>query len=304
MFRVLAILMVSVLVFGSVLGDISQDPLKINNLEDMQSDLEKKLQENGIDIPLNGTKIDTEKIENALKEKCKNENAEDAVDELKEQQNVVKDCVTQYINGTQINEELEEAKKTGSMDEVFTKYCKKWPDVYSCFNNVTTTVKKCLNEKEETVLDKSLKIVQDFQEFMCFKEGDRLAMFVAQGGIECLDQQQEGMKECFNATIGGRLPDQDTLSVATLPTFLFEEKDCEDFEKIRLCVNGVLEKCSDTTPANLVDASFKFIRKQMECAVPTVDAKATAVGASTSSAATFRSVLAVTFSVLLLGRVY
>lgn len=269
----LCILLTVFLIFGKVSSqgsnsldfDDVQKKLKDNGGPDL-SDIEKKLQDSGVNIPdLNNTKLDAEKFENVLRDKCEKQGAGDAVEALKEQQESVQNCVSQKINGSQLQEELEEAKKSGSMDEVFAKYCNMWPSVYGCVENVTTTLRSCLTEKEQKAFNQSLNIVQDLQQFMCVKDGDRLAMFVAEGGVECVQEQQEGIKNCLNSTVGGRLPDPSELSVATLPTFLFSEEDCHDFDKIRLCVNVELERCKDTTPANIVDAFFKFLKKQMPC---------------------------------------
>ncbi|CAG9760518.1 unnamed protein product [Ceutorhynchus assimilis] len=264
----LGLITVVLVLFGAVNAQISNsldDPKKI--LEDPNvKDLEQKLKDNGISLPdFNQTSVETEKAEKVLREKCKKQNAEDAVDLLKEQQEALKQCVTLYVNGSDIQNELEEAKKTGSMDEVFKKYCGKWPDVYGCADNATATIRRCMTSQEDKAFNKTLAIVEELQEFMCFKDGDRLAMFVAEGGVECIQEQQEGIKECFNATVGSRMPQEDDFSLATLPTFLYTERDCADFDKIRTCVNEVLEKCHDTTPANIVDASLKFIKKQMAC---------------------------------------
>lgn len=38
-----------------------------------------------------------------------------------------------------------------------------------------------------------------------------------------------------------------------------------DFDTLRNCINTELEKCEDSTPANIVDAFFKFLKKQMPC---------------------------------------
>jgi hypothetical protein len=40
---------------------------------------------------------------------------------------------------------------------------------------------------------------------------------------------------------------------------------CSDFDTIRTCFNDELEKCKDSTPANIVDAFFKFLKKHMPC---------------------------------------
>lgn len=61
------------------------------------------------------------------------------------------------------------------MDEVFGKYCKKWPEIYGCLDNVTATARSCMDNKEEAAFNKSLQILSELQEFMCFKDGDRMA---------------------------------------------------------------------------------------------------------------------------------
>nr|CAI5855143.1 unnamed protein product [Callosobruchus analis] len=90
-------------------------------------------------------------------------------------------------------------------------------------------------------------------------------VFVAEGGIECMDEQRQGVQDCLNKTLGARLPDTDELSITNIPTFLFSAKECQDFDTVRTCINAELEKCKDSTPANIVDAFFKFLKKQMPC---------------------------------------
>lgn len=76
---------------------------------------------------------------------------------------------------TEIQEELEKSKSTGSMDEVFSKYCNKWPDMHGCFDNVTSIARQCMDKREEAALNKTMEILNELQTFMCFKGGDRLA---------------------------------------------------------------------------------------------------------------------------------
>jgi len=297
------------LLFGTVLCQLPNS-LDFDNLQKQfqqnsdLGDLEKRLQESGVNLSdLNNTKVDPTKIENVLKEKCDKQNASDAVDNLKAQSDVTNNCVSLQINATEVQKELDEAKKTGSMDEVFAKYCRRWPDIYNCYEGTIATVRRCLSTKEETAFNKTLEIGQEFQEFMCHKDGDRLAMFVAEGGVECVQEQQEGIKQCLNSTVGARLPAANDLSVATLPTFLFAEKDCQDFDTLRLCINEVLENCKDSTPANIIDASLKFLKKQMPCGSSandeTVPAPAEKAVLTTNSAYGLWSSIFVVFGCLL-----
>lgn len=61
------------------------------------------------------------------------------------------------------------------MDEVFGKYCKKYPEIYKCVEEVTEKVKPCLSAEEQKTLSKTLTIVGELKEFICFKDGDRIA---------------------------------------------------------------------------------------------------------------------------------
>lgn len=88
---------------------------------------------------------------------------------------MLQECIEAQVNVTAVQEELEEAKKTGSMDEVFAKYCKKIPDVMSCVKKVNEAVKECLEDKEKDSLKILSNITESLLDFACFKDGDRIA---------------------------------------------------------------------------------------------------------------------------------
>lgn len=79
------------------------------------------------------------------------------------------------VNVTALQEELDEAKKTGSMDEVFREYCKKIPNVMSCVKNVTDAIKPCLEDKEKDSLKTLSNITESLLDFACLKDGDKIA---------------------------------------------------------------------------------------------------------------------------------
>jgi len=249
------IILFTIILAAGCLGQIS------NDLEDVEEKIHT--------IPglenFNSSQLPSEQdVEKLVREKCeKNGAGEESFNALKNQQTALKDCLEENFNMTQIQEEVEEAKKTGSMDEVFGKYCKKYPEVQKCIEGVSAAVKPCLSKDEQDALDKALKIADELREFVCFKDGDRIAMFIAEGGVECLESKKEELQLCANKTLGARIPTD--LSVNSLPTFLFSARDCSDFDAIRTCVNEELEQCKDSTPANIVDAFFKFLKKHMPC---------------------------------------
>ncbi|CAH0555894.1 unnamed protein product [Brassicogethes aeneus] len=232
-----------------------------------------------------------EDVEKKFKEKCEQNGADPSiVDNWKENHESLKSCMEKYVNVTILQEELEEAKKTGAMDEVFGRYCGKYGDIHQCFADVTGDVRKCLNHKEAGAFNITLTAIGELKEFLCYKDGDRMAMFVAEGGPECIEEQKNGIQNCMNATLGTRIPTD--LSIENMPSFLFTDNDCSDFDTIRTCINVELEKCKTNTPANLMDAFFKFLKKHTPCKnVPTNKMKAALKDSATTGAVSTFAVL-------------
>lgn len=54
-------------------------------------------------------------------------------------------------------------------------------------------------------------------------------------------------------------------SIDQLPTLIIKEENCHDMDKLEECVVKELETCKESTPANLVEALFRFVRKETPC---------------------------------------
>lgn len=79
------------------------------------------------------------------------------------------------MNPSKIKDELEEAKKTGSMDEVFGKYCNKRQEYKECIMKTVNVSKECLEETEINALDTAARVIEEVMDFACYRDGDRLA---------------------------------------------------------------------------------------------------------------------------------
>lgn len=49
-------------------------------------------------------------------------------------------------------------------------------------------------------------------------------MFIAEGGIECLENRKDGLQGCINSTFSKRVPNE--IGVETVPLLMFEKDDC------------------------------------------------------------------------------
>ncbi|XP_045474734.1 uncharacterized protein LOC123680732 [Harmonia axyridis] len=193
-----------------------------------------------------------------LKEKCDSRGGKGTYANVQKARDTLQSCVEDLIDLDTIKKEIEESKKTGSMDEVFGKYCKKRPEFKKCVDKFLEKLKLCLIDDEKKNLETVLNLIKELGEFACYKDGDRIAMFVAEEGPECIKAHVEGIKTCVNNT----LKLSTTSTVDSLPTFLNATKVCDDLAKIQPCIVTELEVCDNTTPANVVDSVFRFIRKR------------------------------------------
>jgi len=109
-----------------------------------------------------------------------------------------------------------------------------------------------------------INITKSLLEFVCHENGNQIALFIAEEGPECFNSKVDELQECFNTTMGkyfgNEMPTMDNL-----PTLIIKEDNCRDMDRLEACVVKELELCKESTPANLVEALFRFVRKETPC---------------------------------------
>ncbi|XP_053987765.1 27 kDa hemolymph protein-like [Hylaeus volcanicus] len=207
---------------------------------------------------------------NLLKQKCDQNGGEGAFETADRAKGEIAQCLKSFVNVTKLQEEMEKYKPTGDLDIVFKNYCRKTPMLKSCVSNFTAAIEPCLEPKEK----ENKKIIQNITDsllsFICFKEGDRIALFISADGPECLQSKQQDIGNCLNATFGSYLPPVDSNGgllggLESLPSLILGPKECSDVSKLQTCIVNKLETCSDPTPANIVDSIFNFIFRVTPC---------------------------------------
>lgn len=253
-------IIIIVLIGGVVFAEIDDSGLP-GSLQDLNVG---KLPGN-LSVPVDLSKAPTlEEGEKLLEEKCKKMGHPEAFEAAKNAKDEVQKCVLNLVNITELKEEMEIAKPTGDLDVVFRKYCRKSPDLQNCITNFTATVDPCLNEQEKETKHLMQNITDSIVKFICYKEGDRIALFIAEGGFECLSSNQENIQQCVNSTVSKNLPKEE-VTTDNLPSFVFGEEQCRDMTTLQTCVVRALETCKEPTPANIIDSMFNFVRKMTPC---------------------------------------
>lgn len=52
-------------------------------------------------------------------------------------------------------------------------------------------------------------------------------MFIAEGGLECLQEKQDAIQNCVNVTFGSKIPSEVPTEIDSLPLFVINQEQCE-----------------------------------------------------------------------------
>lgn len=139
-----------------------------------------------------------------------------------------------------------------------------------------------------------IRLLVSFYIFFCHSLIDWpiFLVFIAEKGPECFSSKQDEVQNCVNATFHSYMPTE-KLSLENLPNLILTERECQDMEKLQKCIVNELENCEESTPANLVESLFKFIKNETLCATVTAPQKA-----DNRSAANYSNVNQAFFNVL------
>jgi hypothetical protein len=147
-----------------------------------------------------------EDVKQAIKERCdKVSGGEDAYTNVEEAFATFTECMQPLADFGELEEEIRVAKPTGDLDGVFNKYCKRRTAAVECLNNFTSAAEMCLDDEEKKTKKVAVSIFTNLLNFVCHKDGDQIALFIAEKGPECFQEQKEDITDCFNKTFGGYL---------------------------------------------------------------------------------------------------
>lgn len=160
------------------------------------------------------------------------------------------------------------------------RYCARRHTALECVKNFTASTTPCLSDAENEHKGMFEKMFEKLLGFVCHKEGDQIALFIAEKGPECFASQKDEMWRCVNETYGDQInnliggqPQQDLNNFDVdkvklpeqLPEFIVEKEQCHQMEEVQVCITKVLEQCEETTPANLFESAAKFVRNESPC---------------------------------------
>ncbi|XP_034824227.1 27 kDa hemolymph protein-like [Maniola hyperantus] len=193
-----------------------------------------------------------------LKQYCKKNGAEDKVDEVQTSITNFADCMKAIIDADTLKKEIEEAKPKGALDEVFKKYCAKSPQLKTCIHTLMTGVTPCLDTTSRDNVGFANNATDQLIDFVCYKDGDRIALFIAEQGPECFQEKASNIRQCATSMKEG-INSVDDAKKLTL------NEQCAKFDELTACIVRSLEECSTPTPGNMAESLFRFVRRSSPC---------------------------------------
>ncbi|KAK4875011.1 hypothetical protein RN001_011433 [Aquatica leii] len=204
---------------------------------------------------------DYDAIEGLVKDKCKKNGGNNAFKNLQDSVIELKNYVEKNFESNVITKEIEDASKTGSLDEVFKKYCDLKPEVMKHAHKLGGSIESCLEDDEKVIFKIAENITEGLIDFACDKDGERIALFIVEDGFTCIASKSEALQKCGADVATPKMP----TTFDKIPTLAVTKQECDDYKKVQECVLNVLETCSNSTPSNVVDSLLTYIYKLSPC---------------------------------------
>lgn len=188
---------------------------------------------NNIEIPAllqNTTLPSVDDMKRLLKDKCVKVSGGDAAYEAIERGvEELKTCTSGLVDVDQLQKEIHDAEPRGELDTVFNKYCRKRDIATGCLENFTKLLEPCLQSNERDGKETFLNMFKRILNFVCHRDGDHIALFIAEKGPECFEGRKDDLINCVNSTFTEYIPsDINSIALPTvLPELVIGPKQCE-----------------------------------------------------------------------------
>jgi len=175
-------------------------------------------------------------------------------------------CISSKINVANLFKEMEAATPIGALDEVFTQYCDQIPELMNCAEKVTDAMSVCLGDQGKEDLKTFVGVVDAALEFLCYKGGERIAIFLAEKGSECLVSSVDRLMGCLNESLPSFTNVLDNMHSLNLS--IYDPANCKVEVQVKGCVVDALKSCSDPTPSNVIEGLMNSMERATPCFVP------------------------------------
>lgn len=206
--------------------------------------------------------INVDDFKNAVKDNCDKNGGEGTYDKVVSAGEEMKKFIEDHFDVDEIAKEIEKSGKAGEMDEVFKKYCDLRAKSIDQIHKVVETVTNCVDKEERAIFTRVLNITESLINFACDKDGERVALFIAEDGLKCMGDKAEELKKCGTDVVGDKLP----TTFDKIPKLEVTKEGCDNYKKFQTCAVKSLATCEKDMPSEILDALFNYMYELSSCA--------------------------------------
>ncbi|KAG8228301.1 hypothetical protein J437_LFUL007019 [Ladona fulva] len=148
--------------------------------------------------------------------------------------------------------------KNGEWKRVFKKLCRGNPQIKQCLDEFLDA-DICLKEEEKAEISNVIDMVFSL---ICHKDGEGIALFIAGGGLECVQSKQQELLDCYYSNSKESLSNEmKTALSSTNPNEIW----CMQLTLKEGCVMKSVEACQKPTLTNLARSIVYGFKKVLRC---------------------------------------
>lgn len=245
---------------------------------------------------------DLEDLRDSFFAQCREQGISEPEDFLERVRDNAMRCVLDNLNVTEIQADITKHMENSDLDVLFSSRCQTLPPIMlSCARDRLGELEQCLNDTQraKNYTETLMAGLEAAVDFLCFKDGERIAIFLGEKGQECVSSNQTGqdLQKCLKEH---DLYDENGEGVGDTISSLvygYSEENCRRLFIAHDCVAGALKHCDDPTPSNVVDSLLNAFEGPLPC-----KRVSTGGAAGTSPLATCLMLLVSYVSALVIGR--
>ncbi len=219
--------------------------------------------------------------EEQLKAMCLKYGGEEALAKAETAMDNIRQCFAKLIDYSALPAKMNKMRPLGELDVVFKEYCQHTDEMKNCTYTFLVDIESCLSDTQKKNKHTLQNVAETILGFACEDEGDHVALFVSERGLECINETEEAIENCIKKYVNGskwedagtereKAPNADGLrNVSEVEDSLsldFNRQQCEIGYKIRDCVIRELMACSSRTPANVLESILNLMLCSTSCA--------------------------------------
>lgn len=198
-------------------------------------------------------------------DRCKATAGDEALQDIKDSIGGLMECVGKHIKMAKLQREVNVSIARGELDVVFKKYCKKRDKLVACAEEVFTKLERCTNDQEKQDLNVTRKVIDAGIDFVCHNDGDRIALFMAEKGEECLKNHSKDIQKCIEDKVPEIKKSKENPDSINIETFTINEENCKKLDAMQQCVVEHTSKCDDETPSNILGSLISEMLRVTPC---------------------------------------